>query len=154
MKVRKYLLKTISLALAVCLMVVFLCACESADVSGLTVKVLDGRNTYVIKNSDGQTIADDDPNYIYKTIIDKVQINFQESKTLTPNKRQTKQIRAVIETHFTTGGVNSINAKVEELYQSFKTNPEQLRREILNTYTFDIDWCALFIHYLLVNGLK
>jgi len=48
----------VTMATVLLLMAAFLCACGSTNTAGLTVKVVDGRNTYVLKNSNGQTVSD------------------------------------------------------------------------------------------------
>ncbi len=99
----------------------------------------------------GQDLDVNDPDYIHKSSIDMVRVNFKTGQTYTENKVPVKPIRAVIETCFSDEFVSAANDKAAEIYRAFYADPEAVRREILNLYKMDIDWCGLFVHYLLLG---
>ena len=99
----------------------------------------------------GQDLDVNDADYIHKSSIDMVRLNFKTGETYTENKVPVKPVRAVIETCFSDEFVSAANAKAAEIYRAFYADPVSVRREILSLYKMDIDWCGLFVHYLLLK---
>ena len=121
-----------------------------------------GHILYIAANNDGiltcyegNTIAPGqdldiyDPDYKHKSSIDSVEIDFYTSETLTADKPAEKPIRVVVETCYPEDFVLALNSTAEEILQEFTDNPEGTRRAVLNFYLKDIDWCGLFVHYLI-----
>ena len=126
-----------------------------------------GHILYVISEKDGiltccegnsiapyQDLDIDDPDYIYKSSVDMIQIDFASGETLTEGKTPAKQIRAVIETSFPEELTLGIAWNAGRILNEFENDPDAVRAEIMALYPGDIDWCGLFIHYLFLRTVE
>ena len=100
----------------------------------------------------GQDLDEDDEDYIYLSSIDQVEIDYYTSETLTADKVDEKPIRIVIETGFSPSFVQCINETAQDILEDFEKNPSDVRRSVMDLYPSDIDWCGLFVHYLLLSS--
>jgi len=102
----------------------------------------------------GQALDPEDPDYIYKSSVDMVQIRYSTGETLTVDKPEEKEIRAVIETGFPEVLVAAVNYTAQNLLDDFTENAAEVRSAVMSLYPEGIDWCGLFIHYLLLKSVS
>ena len=101
----------------------------------------------------GQDLEQDDPEYIYKSSIDVIELDFYTSETLTENKVPEKEIRAVIQTQYSPVFVETLNQYAKELLTEFNKDPSAVREMLFSYYPYGaIDWCALYIHHMLLTA--
>ncbi len=99
-----------------------------------------------------QKLEADDPDYIHKSSIDIIKLDFADNTTITANKPAEKPIRVVIETKFSTDFVAVINSYAAELLTEFNEDPDSVRQMLMSYYVQDVDWCGLYLHHLLLTA--
>lgn len=99
-----------------------------------------------------QKLEADDPDYIHKSSIDIIKLDFADNTTITANKPAEKPIRVVIETKFSTDFVAAINSYAAELLTEFNEDPDSVRQMLMSYYVQDVDWCGLYLHHLLLTA--
>ncbi len=99
-----------------------------------------------------QKLEADDPDYIHKSSIDMIKLDFVNNTTVTASKPAEKPIRIVIETNFSPDFVAVINSYASELLTEFNENPDSVRQMLMSYYVQDVDWCGLYLHHLLLTA--
>lgn len=99
-----------------------------------------------------QKLEADDPDYIHKSSIDMIKLDFVNNTTVTASKPAEKPIRIVIETNFSSDFVAVINSYASELLTEFNEDPDSVRQMLMSYYVQDVDWCGLYLHHLLLTA--